>query len=170
MSRNTVTGSSAIFGDNGEYRYRLQRNFARGVGTCLFVMLNPSTADSELNDPTIRRCIDYAMVWGNSRLIVVNIFALRSTDPKVLYKHPDPVGRLNNYHIDKAAAEATTIICAWGAHGKLYRRGRDVLYLLEARRPQHLGLTKGLQPKHPLYLKADLKPMHFAEGTENGTG
>lgn len=77
----------------GAYRYRLDRLGALlGRGAVNFVMLNPSTADAEQDDPTIRRCLGYAFRWGFARLIVTNLYALRSTDPRALWEHPDPIG------------------------------------------------------------------------------
>ena len=113
MSLNRVIATSVIFSDCGKYRYHLTRYFASGLGTCLFVMLNPSTADSKKDDRTVRRCIGYAMLWGRARLIVVNIFALRSKDPKVLYKHPDPAGPENNTHIASPAEMVQSALCQW---------------------------------------------------------
>ncbi len=156
-----IVGRDAEFSECLQYRYALGRQFKHGVGRCLFVMLNPSTADADLDDPTIRRCMNYAHEWGFCRLVVVNIFAWRSTDPKVLKKLPDPIGPQNNATIIREADKADLVICAWGAHGKLYGRGRIVRAVLDDRHTCHLGLTKAGQPKHPLYLKADLKPERF---------
>lgn len=71
----------AVFDPTRTYRYRLTRHTGAGIGTLLFVMLNPSTADEYRNDPTVRRCIAFARAWGFGRLCVGNIFAFRSTDP-----------------------------------------------------------------------------------------
>lgn len=156
-----ITGRDAEFSECGKYRYALGRQFQHGIGICVFVMLNPSTADAELDDPTIRRCMNYAHEWGFCRLVVVNIFAWRSTDPKVLKKLPDPIGPQNDGVIMREVSKAQQVICAWGAHGGLYHRGRKMLTLLEEHWPRHLGLTKAGQPKHPLYLKADTQPQRF---------
>lgn len=151
---------NAVFSDDRVYRYTLERD----VGTLLtaasgrdaevlFVMLNPSTADEHVNDPTVRRCEDFACVWGYTKLTVCNLFALRSTDPRVLSIHPDPVGPDNDAWIRECAGRADKIIAAWGIHGKLYDRGEAVLDILWSYSTPHcLGLTADGLPKHPLYL------------------
>ncbi len=143
---------------NGEYRYWLARWWAcLGNGRVLFVMLNPSTADATKDDPTIRRCIDFAKREGYTRLEVVNLYALRATDPKELKWHPSPIGPNNAREIETAAKMASAIVCAWGNNAPA-ERAAEVLAQLrrDAHCPIfHLGLTKSGQPKHPLYLRAD---------------
>lgn len=135
--------------------------------TCLFVMLNPSTADHATNDPTVERCQRRASSWGFSRLEVCNLFALRSTDPKALYAHPDPVGEENDTVIARAAQAADLVICAWGQHGMLKGRGRDVEMMLRHHcgkpiRLHYLKLGGNEQPYHPLYLPYSMKPTLWA--------
>jgi hypothetical protein len=124
-------------------------------------MLNPSTADAEKNDPTVTRCINYAKTWGFEALDVCNLFAWRSTDPKVLRALPDPVGADNDATIAAAARDAKLVIVAWGANvtaQKLEARARTVLSMLAPHRPHALALTKDGQPSHPLMLRASLQP------------
>ena len=150
-----VSSQRAWFSPCGTYRYGLRRVWGPYKETgwlCAFVMLNPSTADENVDDPTIRRCIGFAKAWGFSGLHVANLFALRSTDPKALRKHRDPVGPANDSMIRGLASDCDDVICAWGAHGKLNGRAERVLTLLRGMRVSHLGLTKAGQPRHPLYL------------------
>lgn len=143
----------ALFDPTRRYRYRLWRRWADG-GLAVFVMLNPSTADAERDDPTIRRCAGFARAWGFGGMTVVNLFALRATDPARLHRARDPVGRDNDRHIAAAAAGGDLVVVAWGVHGGLRERDRAVLDLLAASRPRCLGLTRGGHPRHPLYLPA----------------
>lgn len=144
----------ATFDETGAYRYLLTRRWSQGP-TVLFVMLNPSTADAEIEDPTVRRCVNYAKAWGYGCLEVVNIFALRSTDPSLLYTATDPIGTDNDRFILEAAARAELIIAAWGTHGKIKGRGKEVLQLLRKHFVYCLGLTSEGFPRHPLYLRKD---------------
>lgn len=153
----------AVFGGPGNiYRYTLLRFFGTGSGRLLFVMLNPSTATAEVSDPTVTRCEGYARAWGFAELMVANIFALRSTDPKVLKTHPDPIGPENDEYLVSAAKSAAYIVAGWGTHGKLLGRGAYVRGLLSRFDLRCLTQTKDGHPGHPLYLKASLKPVSYA--------
>lgn len=157
-----MTGT-AIFDATGKYRYRLTREWGDGPRVC-FVMLNPSTADGTQDDPTVRRCIGYAKAFGAGSLSVVNLFALRATDPRALAMDAAPVGPDNDSYIAEEAWEATTIICAWGAHAHAKDRARHVLKLLRrASQPMCLKQTKAGHPAHPLYLSSALRPVPLAE-------
>lgn len=155
-------GSSAWLSGCERYRYRLGRNWGEGWGAPVtFVMLNPSTADAQQDDPTIRRCVGFAKAWGFGRLVVVNLYALRSTDPKGLWRADDPIGPDNDDHLSEAAWVAARddapIIAAWGANAKPDRVA-EVLALPHMDRLTALGVTKAGAPRHPLYLRADAFP------------
>ena len=166
MSDTTPLFRSAFISDDGRYRYSLTRDVAplTGEGTCTFVMLNPSTADAEQDDPTIRRCMGFTRSWGFARLKVVNLYAYRATDPRDLYA-VDPylevqVGPENDCTIAKVVGGSDLVICAWGAGSRSPNREGRVLDLIAA--PHALGLTKDGSPRHPLYVRADAKPIPFA--------
>lgn len=158
---------SASFSPDRRYRYWLESKLDGGDGVCMFVMLNPSTADETRSDPTVTRCKGFARRWGYGALWVCNIFALRSTSPDALRENPDPTGPLNDGHILRYARGADTIVCAWGNHGLHGGRGERVMRMLEGEglsgRMCHLGLTGRDQPRHPLYLRADTRPVGFEE-------
>lgn len=157
--------AGARFSPCGTYRYRLWREWADG-GACCFVMLNPSTADEIANDPTVERCQRRARAWGYGRLDVVNLFALRSTDPRALYpsdERPagDVIGPENDAAIIEATSEARIVICGWGEHGRLDNRGLRVRRMLNRRgiRLHALKLNASGEPAHPLYLPYSIKPV-----------
>lgn len=153
---------SAILSDDGRYRYLLTRTWAEAPLTCLFVMLNPSTADADIDDPTIRRCIKYAQDWGYASLSVVNLFAYRATDPVAMLAADDPIGPDNDAHIAAAVAAASLIVCGWGNNAPI-GRSTDVLKIVRSlgKTPKGLKFTNRGEPSHPLYLRASLKPMEF---------
>lgn len=162
MSNFTIRSRGATFSPCGEYRYELTRwlgGVKGAMGIVTFVMLNPSVADAFQEDPTVRRCLGFAADWGYERVRVVNIFALRSTDPKTLKGHPKPIGPENDHYIAMAAHDSNLVVIAWGTHGALMGRGAQVQRELCAIRHDdvyHLGMaTKDGHPKHPLYLKGD---------------
>ena len=145
----------AEFSEDRKYRYTLVREFLTGEGTAVFILLNPSTADESSDDPTVRRCIGYTKHWGYRRLIVVNSFALRSTDPKALYLEKDPIGPDNDAWIMTCAKMSNVVVCGWGPHGILNHRSFDLRHLLVPFKPKCLGKTRDGEPRHPLYLRGD---------------
>jgi hypothetical protein len=126
-------------------------------------MLNPSTAEEIVNDPTVERCERRARDMGYGGLRVANIFALRSTDPGALYGHKDPVGEDNDRAILESILGAGIVICAWGGHGNLHNRGKAVLDLISKAgvTPHYLVLNKDGTPKHPLYVGYDIQPAEW---------
>ncbi|MDH4555683.1 DUF1643 domain-containing protein [Pseudomonas sp. BN417] len=149
---------SAIFSECGTYRYLLTRpgDVHAEKGTALFLMLNPSTADATEDDPTIRRCRNFARAWGCNGIAVANLYALRATDPAELWKHPDPVGPDNDWRLKSIAREYTDIVCAWGANARSDRVTAVTSILTAAGgRLWCLGTTKDGHPRHPLYVRSD---------------
>lgn len=151
---------TAVFSECGTYRYLLTRCWSLDeadeptLGDVAWIMLNPSTADANQDDATLRRCIDFSKRWGYGGLLVVNLFGLVSTDPRALLSHPDPIGPDNDQHVRNAIAVASLVVCAWGTHGTLLERGdrmREQL-LRWGVVPKALGFTKNGQPKHPVRL------------------
>jgi len=150
---------SAEFSDCETWRYSLIRTWDDTLPLVVFVLLNPSTADQSKDDATNRRGINYAVSWKCGSVVFVNLFAIRSKDPKTIKLVTDPIGPDNDFYILKWAAKADKIVCAWGIHGDYKDRNKHVMELLSDWELFHLGLTQGGHPKHPLYLKADLVPL-----------
>jgi hypothetical protein len=139
----------------GEYRYHLWREWNPDGPRVTFIMLNPSTADSTTEDPTLRRCISFAQSWGFGTLSVVNVFAYRSSSPRDLLTVADPVGPENDAYLANAAARSTCLIAAWGSHGRKLGRERAVMEILNAYTPRLfcLGCNVDGTPRHPLYIR-----------------
>lgn len=144
---------AAIFDATETYRYSLLRTWESSLPRVCFVMLNPSTANAERDDPTIRRCIGFARTWGYGSLEVVNLYAFRATHPTVLFRATDPIGPENDHYIREAVGSASLLVVAWGNHGLRNGRATQVLPLLGA--PRCLGITAIGQPCHPLYQRTD---------------
>lgn len=159
----------AIFGGAGRYRYALGRVWARKLPTVVFIMLNPSRADEQRDDPTIRRCMNLAAGWGYGSIIVVNLFALRTSRPAVLRRARDPVGPRNDAWVHRAA-RGRDIVVAWGVHGRWQERWRAVLQRLDNETVLCLGNTKDGHPRHPLYLRRDVRPRVFRAPGSTGAG
>jgi hypothetical protein len=127
--------------------------------TVLFVMLNPSTADGEADDATIRRCVGFCKAWNYERLEVVNLYAYRTTKPKDLTAAgEEKYGLANQEVIERAVRDSGIIICAWGAHADDYW-ANNVRGWMHMKRHYALGFTRSGQPRHPLYLPLDAQPV-----------
>lgn len=157
---------SAIISKCGNYRYLLRRIWGEGDKMISFVMLNPSTADSFEDDPTIRRCIGFAQKWGFSGMYILNLFAYRSTDPKELLKVDDPIGESNQMYLSDYTSISEMIVLAWGNYSiveKLKSKFPEYSPYVRNKKPELHCLGQNIKgdPKHPLYLKKDLKPINY---------
>lgn len=157
----TGINRAAVFSDDRVYRYSLFRSWGESTYRCCFILLNPSTADAEHDDPTNRRGMTFAHRWGCGAVEFVNLFALRSVDPRRLVTHPDPVGPGNDGYILAAVQVANLVVVAWGTQGTLYARDRSVLKLLPGVDLLCLGVNQEGSPKHPLYVPEATPLMRF---------
>jgi len=158
LRQNTVSGIEygAIFDVNGRYRYSLWRAWSPYYPRIVFVLLNPSTADEQRNDPTIRRCIGFARAWHFGSMEVVNLFAYLATDYRELFKVSDPIGQGNNRFLLQAVERCSTVVLGWGTRGTFLSRDRQVIQMFVRKKDVYcLGLTKDGQPRHPLYIQGD---------------
>jgi len=147
----------------GRFRYRLARRWAAGPAL-VFIMLNPSKADGDIDDPTVRKCIGFAKRLGYSGVEIVNLFAYRATDPADLKRAGYPVGDENDAAIMAAVMLAVIfgkpVVCAWGAHARStegQQRVRQVMELLRFVKAdaKALKLSDDRTPWHPLMLSYD---------------
>lgn len=148
----------------GRYRYRLWRWWDESKPMACWIMLNPSIADAETDDPTIRKCIGFTKRWDEAGLheaggiMVVNLFGYRATDPHELRKGvsrvrvsaPEEPKANDTFLFDEAEA-CPLVVAAWGSHGWIADRGPHVRERLrkEGIAVHHLGLTATKQPRHP---------------------
>lgn len=153
----SIIASGASFDRSRRYRYSLYRHFDCRADLLTIIMLNPSKADAEYNDPTITRCIRFAQSNGFQQLEVVNLFAFRATMPSDLKQTRSPVGKENDQYIKNAVEKATVTLIAWGNHGQFKERDKAVLKMLEGTTLHCFGTNKQGSPKHPLYVPARQK-------------
>ena len=157
--------SDACISPCGLYRYSLSRawDFDLTKPRVGWIMLNPSTADAEVNDPTIRRCMEFSRTWGFHGIAVRNLFAVRTYSPIEMKNHADPIGNENDKAILDLIGACPLIVAAWGTHGGYKQRDNHVVRIVrETGAKLHcLGTTKEGFPKHPLYVKGDVKPVPF---------
>lgn len=151
------TNSGAIFDESRAYRYTLWRRWvpeARPAKMVAFIGLNPSTADEQVNDNTIRRCIDFAKTWKFDGMVMLNLFAFRATDPKHMKAQSDPIGPKNDDAIWIVTRDVGRVVCVWGAHGTHRERYFTVRSILRRSVNESwcFGRTDKGHPRHPLYL------------------
>ncbi len=144
---------TATFSPCRSYRYTLGREWDPTLPTIVFVGLNPSTADEERDDPTIRKCIGFAKLWGYGGIVMLNLFAFRATKPADMKRAAEPIGELNrSAFID--ATKGRKVVAAWGVHGSHRERSKELLRLatFAGVSLECLGTAKDGEPRHPLYL------------------
>ncbi len=153
---------TASFSLCGDYRWKLARVWNSEPLAC-FVGLNPSTADAEHDDATIRRMIGFARDWGSGGIVVVNLFSLRATSPASMKKHQNPVGLATDATVLRAVQESYITVCCWGNNGAHLGRDTDILTKLWRyhKRLECLGLTRDGHPKHPVRLSKNTRRSPF---------
>lgn len=161
----------AIFSKDRTYRYELNRYWDHDLPVLMVVGLNPSTADEDADDPTVRRLISFASSWGFGGIRLNNLFAYRSTDPKSMLAQSNPIGEhngdLNDAHLAHNALVCPMILVCWGTFGSHDDRDKDVLSMLRKSKPVHcLAVNADGSPKHPLYVKSDTQPVEYNPGKE----
>lgn len=167
----------ATFSADRRYRYHLWRQWADNPQRVCFVGLNPSTADESEDDPTIRKCIGFAMRWSYGAIDMVNLFAWRSTDPRGLLEADYPVGPANDREIEAVCARASLVVVCWGtgSPGKLaklvVRRAAQVVAgPLAGAVIKCLGRCADGSPRHPSRLPYATKLEGWCETPTNGDG
>lgn len=154
----------AILDETQQYRYWLLREWDASLPKMVFVMLNPSTADADVDDATIRRCINFAKASDYGSIQVVNLFAFKATKPELLRdKNIEPIGDRNDKYILDTCRNSDIVIAAWGVNGKLNSRNAYVERLIGTNTYDlHcLGVSTEGHPRHPLFVRSDVKPLLY---------
>lgn len=169
MNDSSPMKANAVISSCQKYRFLLTRDWWASGPRMTWLMLNPSTADALVDDPTVKRCVSYAKAWGCSGLDVVNLVPWRATDPKELFTvpwgkldHPDNWG-----YFDRSVRANALVVCGWGStpekHLALANKANVLLRYLNrlGTVPHCLKTSRNGSPVHPLYQKKDLKPVPF---------
>lgn len=161
-------GSGARFNANRTRRRLLWRAWDNKKPLCNFICLNPSTADEKKNDQSVTKMVGFSERLGAGSLVVTNLFDIMTTFPKDLYNwfaDRELNSRTNDRTIIEFANQATWVILAWGSHGKLLERDREVVNMLAGyelrRRMMTLKLNMDGTPAHPLMLSYSCIPQRF---------
>ena len=149
----------AIISKDKIYRYKLSRTWDSTKPTILFIGLNPSIADENIDDPTITRCINFAKDWGYGTLLMANLFAFRSTYPKDIYLIDDPIGKDNDHYLLECVTQSDLIVACWGNNDTYMNREKVITELV----PNLYCLQKNKNgtPHHPLRPPRNIHPVPF---------
>ena len=149
----------AIISKDKIYRYKLSRTWDSTKPTILFIGLNPSIANENVDDPTITRCINFAKDWGYGTLLMANLFAFRSTYPKDIYLIDDPIGKDNDHYLLECVTQSDLIVACWGNNGTYMNREKVIKELV----PNLYCLQKNKNgtPHHPLRPPRNIHPVPF---------
>lgn len=152
--------SRAVFSDCRKYRYELWRVWNEELGIVAFIGLNPSTADEINDDPTVKRCCEYARLWKYGGICMLNLFSFRATNPEKMLAEADPIGSENDATIARVVSDAEMILICPGNLGQHGNRFTKVVNSLKQHRDKvcYLKLNKSMLPAHPLYLSKSLRP------------
>lgn len=154
--------SGAVFDEMRRYRYSLWRRWETGCDMsrmAIWICLNPSIANEESNDPTVKRCINFSKRWEYGGYVMLNAFAFVQTKRLLMLKEPQPIGFRNDDAIGWFAGRGGITIAAWGNEGSHLARSLQLRGRLQGHLIYHLGVTKQGEPKHPLYLRSDTVPV-----------
>ncbi|MES2590879.1 MAG: DUF1643 domain-containing protein [Bacteroidota bacterium] len=162
---DTFFKSGATLSECRKYRYALWRIWDTDKDNIMFIGLNPSIADETKDDPTTRRCVQFAKDWGYGGVYLVNLFAYRTKSPSDLWVAPFPISEpkdpsVNDNWLKGTAEHCTKIVFSWGNDGDLNQRYIEVQKMF----PESFcfGLTMSGQPKHPLYISGDTPLLPFS--------
>ena len=147
---------SAILSKNRKHRYLLSRIWDLNNENILFIMLNPSSADEDIDDATTTKVISFSKKWGYGGLHICNLYTYRTSSPKKLFSVPKNKRGSNKNEIKKYAKKCSKIVYAWGNKEKVPPWLNQMVP-----NPSFIELSKEGVPKHPLYLKSNLKLKSF---------
>ena len=165
-SKVLYPNTHTIWSADRVYRYFLRRPVDENVALSslpplAFLLLNPSTADENKDDPTVAKARRYAHFWGYGEVIILNIFAFRATNPRLLCLQENPIGDENDSIIKNTVQTVLTlggdVVCGWGNHGQILGRCYDMRSLLKGQKIKAFPFTKQGEPGHPLYLRHDVR-------------
>ena len=150
-----------------EYRYILG---TRGKNPLICIGINPSTAEPDNLDNTLKSVERIALGNGFDSFIMFNVYAQRATNPDAMEKVYNPLLHRENLEAFRYVLSISDKPAIWAAWGAIIEKRK---YLPECVRDmvaagQEFGatwhcagaITKKGHPHHPLYLRKDekLKP------------
>lgn len=163
--RHNLDGSvwGCVLSECQVYRYALWRIWDSTKPFWMMVLLNPSTATEEQNDPTIARCCVRAQQGRAGGLVVVNSGAIRETNSDNACGAPDPIGPHNRLWVRALIPTCSTHIAGWGPKAARFGGDRVIREIFEESKVvlYALRVNRDGSPRHPLYISYDAQPVEF---------
>lgn len=150
--------NGAKFSECGTHRYSIWRIWDKSKQIVMFIGLNPSTANQDSDDPTIRRVIKFASNWGYGGVYMMNLFTQVTPYPHELKLNDDEQIIENRDRIFPMAEWCKLIIFAWGNFKEAEQEGQHYSDILNG---YCLGKNQNGSPKHPLYIHSKTQPTKF---------
>jgi hypothetical protein len=169
VQKDIIDSQCVWSGQNNEYRYVLRRVWDVSKPKIAFVGLNPSVASEQIDDNTVRKCINIAKQQGFGKLVMLNAYGYRSTDPLGLKTYPNPEGTLNDRYILQECETSAKIVVAWGSNASDSRHS-SLLNLLERFSLWCFAKNKDGKPKHPLYVPLNSQLILYKEAKSSVEG
>lgn len=138
-----------------KHRLMLSRHWNLNKPSLLYIMFNPSIADDEVDDPTIRRLISFSRTYNYGGFYVANLYTYITPNPKII---DTSVGiKKNNFKIIKNLTnKVDDVVYAWG---NSIVEPSELRNLITS--PLCFGKNINGSPKHPLYLSSKSKLIKF---------
>ncbi|HWY11777.1 MAG TPA: DUF1643 domain-containing protein [Bacteroidia bacterium] len=155
--------NGAIFSECRKYRYALWRIWDKSKPMVMFIGLNPSTANENKDDATIRRVRTIASTLGYGGVYMTNCFPYISTDPKQLNEFGNTA--TNDHWLLLVKDICHDVIFAWGNFKIVSESGRNKELIEMFPNAKALHINKNGSPKHPLYCPSDIQPVVFTSLT-----
>jgi hypothetical protein len=157
---NLFENNGALFSDQRDYRYALWRIWDNTLPKVMFIGLNPSTANENENDPTIRRVVSFARSWGYGGVFMMNLFPFVTPYPDVLQLHSVLESDKNEVGLNSFSKKAERIVFAWGNFKEAQEMAKKVIEMFPD--AYCLGVNKNRSPKHPLYIAGSTRPVKYS--------
>ena len=141
--------NGAIFSEDRKYRFVLWRIWNDELPKVMFIGLNPSTANEDKNDPTIRRIISLSRNLGFGGVYMLNLFTFVTPHPEELKKCENPL-KLADYYLSEYGNKSNLIVAAWGTFPEVQDRSKHIMAMFP--NLHCLALNQNGSPRHPLYV------------------
>ena len=156
---NLFEDNGASFSIGRKYRYSLWRIWDKEKPLVMFIGLNPSTANANDDDPTIRRVKRFAFDWGFGGVYMMNLFSYVTPYPDELVLTDVSHEIVNDFQLKQVAKHCSEIIFAWGSFKEAKERAEKINVMFPGAKA--LAINNDGSPKHPLYVAKNITLVNY---------